>query len=168
MTPRGVSVLSAEEVEESFHARHSPHTKCYRYDFLLRNSAPTFEDGLVWWIRPPIDISSMKEAAEIFVGTHDFAAFQASDGDAKTSIRTITSSKLEQGEGSMLHYRISGKGFLKHMVRSIAGTLYEVGLGKKSVLDVGDLLESGARENIGQTAPACGLYLESVTYQDTQ
>ncbi len=164
ITRRGVSVLAAEVVEDSFSARHAAHIKCYRYDFLLRDAAPTYEDGLVWWIRPAVDVPRMKEAAALFVGTHDFSAFQAADGCAATTIRSIESSALEAGDNSLLHYRIMGKGFLKHMVRSIAGTLYEVGAGKRTLSSVEKLLSGGARDDIGQTAPACGLFLESVRY----
>ncbi len=110
----------------------------------------------------------MRRAARDLVGEHDFGAFQAAGGNVKTSVRTIslsewTEAPLHDG-GRLLSYEIAGDGFLKYMVRSIIGTLVEIGYGRRDAKSVGELLFSGERAAAGQTAPPHGLYLVRVDY----
>ena len=103
-------------------------------------------------------------ASKEVIGMHDFSAFRASDCSAKTTIRTVVKSEIELVDENELLYVIEGKGFLKHMVRAIIGTLVEVGQSKRELGSVSELIESRNRANAGQTAPAHGLCLENVTY----
>jgi tRNA pseudouridine38-40 synthase len=106
----------------------------------------------------------MRQACNEFVGEHDFAAFRASNCAAKTTVRRINSMNLVQ-EGSFLHLDVNGSGFLKNMVRIIAGTVVEVGQGRRSPQDVARLLREGDRQSSGVTAPSHGLCLMQVFFK---
>ena len=168
--PRAVRVLSAEEVAPDFHARFSASRKTYRYRIWNGEVLDPFERDFVWHIAgPALDAGVMAEAARHLIGQHDFAAFQGAGGDVETSVRTIHSSTVAAEQtalgGPLITYEVTGDGFLRHMVRSIAGSLVEVGRGYRSPEWLVDVLRSKDRHQAGRTAPASGLFLMSVEYQ---
>lgn len=159
-----IRIIAAEEVAEDFHARFSARGKMYRY--IIRNCSDVdiFRRNYCYQVRQKLDIDAMKEAAGYIEGTHDFQCFQASGGQKKeTTIRTIHNLCIRR-ESENVIIEVSGDGFLYNMVRIIAGTLTEVGLGKKDPKEVRAIIESRDRQKAGHTAPAEGLYLVEVYY----
>jgi tRNA pseudouridine38-40 synthase len=166
-------VISVEEVADDFNARFAARGKIYRYRIVNAELISPFERRFAWHVPRPLKLDAMRDASKALMGEHDFAAFQAAGGDVKTSVRTVTSSEWSEqaldpatgsGDGRLLTYQIAGNGFLKYMVRSIVGTLIEIGYGRREPDSVQALLKSGERAKIGQTAPAHGLYLVRVDY----
>jgi len=159
--PNQLKVSRIEAVDQQFHARHSPHSKVYSYNFLLRDSPLAIHSEQSLVIGVAVDVIRMVEAAKQIEGTHDFQSFRASDCKAKSTERTILFSELSR-KGDSLVYRIQGKGFLKQMVRIIAGTLEAVGKGK--IGSVSEVIEARDRKQAGDTAPPGPLCLEAVNY----
>ena len=158
----------------SFNARFSARGKLYRYRIINATLISPFERRFAWHIPRPLDLTLMEEAAQALVGEHDFAAFQAAGGAVKTSVRKISASgwtetglalsERSESKGRLLTYEIAGNGFLKYMVRSIIGTLVEIGCGRRAVSSVRELLAPRERSQAGQTAPPHGLYLVRVDH----
>lgn len=165
--PRDIRILSIEQVSDDFHARYHAVGKTYRYIWSLSEIHSPFErDFSVHADRYKPDIVSMQEAAGHLLGTHDFSSFCAAKTNVNDFVRTIYSINFEvKKETQQLHMVISGSGFLYNMVRIIAGTLWEVGIRKKTVESIPKILLSCARKEAGKTAPAHGLYLEKVAYE---
>lgn len=162
-----IAVLSVEEVPDNFHARHDAESRCYLYRISLRKNA--FAKRHVWWIKEQLDTGSMREAAAMLPGRHDFSAFQANDPSRpnESPIVVVESVHLD-AVGKELHFRITASHFLWRMVRRIVGALAKVGLGEFAVEDFAAALGGDIRyqEAIARwTAPAAGLYLESVRYR---
>lgn len=157
LLPPAIRVVEASEVHGEFHPRFDSIAKTYRYRMFRAAVCAPFEWRYVHHYPYPLNEAAMATAAGRFVGEHDFTAHAASDEDAKdkSKVRTIFSSELQR-TGDFLVYTVRGSGFLKHMVRNIAGTLIEVGRGN---LDPADVLH-----RCGHTAPAKGLMLISVEY----
>ncbi|MEQ1728810.1 MAG: tRNA pseudouridine(38-40) synthase TruA [Vicinamibacterales bacterium] len=168
--PPAVRVLAAEEVDPAFHARFDAVAKRYRYRLWNSRVLDPFERSYAWHLPgPPLDVAAMNAAAARLIGTHDFAAFKGAGTDVETSVRSIFASAVnESGEpdhGRLLTYEVRGNGFLRHMVRSIAGTLVEVGRGRRPVSSIDELLTLRDRASVGRTAPAYGLFLVAVEYK---
>lgn len=166
--PGDIRILSVEQVSDDFHARYHAIGKTYRYIWSLSEIHSPFErDFSVHADRYKPDIASMQEAAQHLLGTHDFSSFCAAKTNVNDFVRTIYSINFEvKKETQQLHMVISGSGFLYNMVRIIAGTLWEVGIRKKSVESLSEILLSCSRKEAGKTAPAHGLYLEKVAYDE--
>ena len=167
--PRSVRVLSAEEVGPEFHARFNRHRKTYRYRIWNGDVLDPFEGSYVWHIADRIlDVQAMATAAGYLVGRHDFAAFQGSGGTVETTIRTISSSVVTAVDmprgNTLICYEVTGDGFLRYMVRSIVGSLVDVGSGRRLPGWVNDVLVARKRSGAGRTAPPAGLFLVSVEY----
>ncbi len=163
--PREVRVLDAVEVSASFRTRFDAKAKTYRYRIWNAEVVSPFERAYVWHVPPPsLDVHAMAAAAVLIEGRHDFAAFQATGADAATTERAVFSSRV-QGESSLITYEIRGNGFLRHMVRTIVGTLVEVGRGSRPVDWMSEVLASRNRARAGRTAPPEGLFLVGVEYQ---
>ena len=161
-----VRISSLREMPPDFHARFSSRGKKYRY--LIRNlpEPDIFRRNYCYQVPQPLDIESMREAAAYIVGTHDFKCFQAAGGEEKeTTVRTIYRLCVEP-RGEDIAIEVSGDGFLYNMVRIIVGTLVEVGLGKREPRELAAIIESGERQKAGHTAPAAGLYLVEVYYEE--
>ena len=168
--PPAVRVLAADAVGSEFHARFHAVAKTYRYRIWNTEVLNPFERPYVWHIAGPrLDVAAMSAAATRLVGRHDFAAFQSTGSDAETTERTILSatvlSHAESGEAPLVTCDVRGDAFLRHMVRTIAGTLVEVGRGRRPVSWVDEVLASRTRGMAGMTAPAAGLFLVSVDYE---
>ena len=166
---RDVRVVEAEVAADDFHARFSARGKTYCYRiFNARVISP-------FWVRyahheaRPLDIERMRACARLFLGQHDWTAFSSAQSDAPTRVRTITRLEVneawdERGRGRLIEITASADGFLRYMVRSIAGTLMEVGRGRLDEAVVERAITGGEREIVGATAPACGLTLMHVQY----
>ncbi len=157
-----IAVLRAEDVATDFHARYSAKRKTYRYRVVCRPVRPAVGAAFVHWHRFPLDVAAMRQGASLFVGEHDFAAFE-SHSEGEGSVRTIFRSEWLQ-DGERLDYYVAANGFLYSMVRAMVGTLLETGSGKRPPEDVTRLLASRDRALAGKTAPAKGLCLMSVEY----
>ncbi len=167
---RDVRVMTVEKVSDDFHARFSAKTKTYIYRVV---NAPVMSP---FWLRFAhhearfLDIGQMKETARLFLGEHDWTAFSAARLDVETRIRTIKNFTVEsfwdaRTDASIIEFRISANGFLRYMVRSIVGTILEVGRGKKDSDTILTAIVSGDRDLAGKTAPANGLTLLKVDYE---
>mgnify|MGYP006385041337 FL=1 len=162
--PRDIRVLAVEEVASDFHARYSVSGKRYRYIWnceAIMSPFRRFYTVETNGIKP--DVEAMKEAAQAILGTHDFSCFCAANTSVIDKVRTVSNLELTW-YGEELHMTIEGNGFLYNMVRIIAGTLWEVGIGKREPKNITLVIDSGDRGNAGKTAPAQGLYLEKVFY----
>ncbi len=161
--PDSIAVRRAEIVEDDFHARFSARGKRYRYSLLLSDVRSPLRRRTSWQIRQPLDLQLLQQAAEMFVGSHDFAAFRTSGCAAESTQREIFSLSLIE-DGPLLHIDVCGSGFLKNMVRMIVGTLVEIGRGKRPPEDVEKLLKLDPKTSPALTAPAQGLCLMEVWY----
>ena len=168
--PPAVRVLDAEEVGPEFHARFRAVAKVYRYRIWNGEVLSPFERPFAWHVPwPVLDVEGMDAAAAGLVGQHDFAAFQGTDSNTETTVRRIFSSRVLRASGmereALVTYEVRGDGFLRHMVRSIVGTLVEVGRGREPVSWTREVLASRDRRRAGRTAPAAGLFLVRVEYE---
>ena len=163
--PRDIRVHAVEDAAPDFHARYSVSGKRYRY---IWHCAPiqspfrrhyTVETN---GVKP--DVAKMEQAALEIIGTHDFTCFCAANTSVVDKVRTVHALRFEW-HGEELHMVIEGNGFLYNMVRIIAGTLWEVGIGKRASEELPGIIESKDRGQAGKTAPAHGLYLEQVFYE---
>jgi tRNA pseudouridine38-40 synthase len=166
---RDIRVLKAEEAHLDFHPRFQAKAKTYEYRMLRSEICPPFERRYVYHHPYPLRAEEMIAAAALLEGEHDFTAFAATDDrdelPGNSKVRTIFCSRLVQ-EGDRLIYRVTGSGFLKHMVRNIVGLLLETGKGNVDRADILTRLEPGCGIPPGPTAPARGLYLISVEYNE--
>jgi tRNA pseudouridine38-40 synthase len=164
--PADVRVLAIEEVAEAFHARFSAVSKTYEYRIINAPFVSAFLYRHAWHVVHPLDVEAMRAAADPLVGRHDFAAFQGAGSSVATTERTVLDIDWQDGGGYDLAVvmRITGDGFLRHMVRNIVGTLVEIGTGRRDPWWLLDVLESRDRTQAGPTAPAHGLFLVRVNY----
>ena len=165
MLPRDIRVHTGREVPEGFHARFMTCGKRYTYRIVNSRHASAIRRNTHVHVPLPLDLAPMQEAAKQLLGTHDYAAFQAAGGTAKTTIRTITRAELEQ-RGDEIILTVEGDAFLYNMVRIIAGTLIEIGLGRRTVNAFSEAYETLDRLSLGVTAPPQGLELTKVYYPE--
>ncbi|OHW62454.1 tRNA pseudouridine synthase A [Andreesenia angusta] len=161
--PDDVSVKASEEVARSFHSRFSAHRKTYRYVFLNEDVRSPIYRNYAYQVKHELDFKSMKKAIKHFVGRQDYSSFVANRSNKQKNIRTVYSTRIRK-DGNFIEFEIEGNGFLHNMVRIIAGTLVEVGHGKRSPDSIPGLIECKDRHLSGHTAPAEGLYLLKVFY----
>jgi len=160
--PDAIRILSADDVPASFHPRFAAQSKTYRYRILNTEVASPFERRYAWHVPGALDVAAMDAAARMLEGEHDFAAFQAAGSDVASTVRDVRSSRIFAGE--LLAYEVTGSGFLRHMVRTIVGTLVEIGRGRRTADSMAHLLVLRDRAHAGPTAPALGLFLVGVDY----
>jgi len=161
--PGDINLLNVELASEGFHARHSATARTYIYRISRRRSA--FDKPVVWWVRDPLDVGAMTQAAKSLCGLHDFPAFAQADPkkpDESTQVKVEAVDVFE--EGPSIFIRIQGSHFLWKMVRRIVGVLVEVGRAKLSVADVARIMRADGASVAEFTAPPSGLSLEKVTY----
>lgn len=161
--PAAIRINAVETVPDDFHARFSAAGKTYEYRIWNGPAVPPFVRFHAWHVPQPLDLARMNLASRAIVGEHDFAAFQGTGSRTHSTIRRVTSAEW-RAEGAAVTFTISGEGFLRHMVRSLAGTLVEVGHGRRPVEDLARLVASPERADAGRTAPPHGLFLVSVLY----
>jgi tRNA pseudouridine38-40 synthase len=165
--PNDVAVLTVEDAPERFHATHHAVAKCYRYQIHNGRTPSIFDRQYAWHYPQPLDAAAMHAAGQFLVGQHDFSSFETAGSERADSIRTIHELKVLRGTGEMSNrvtVDVAGDGFLYNMVRTIVGTLVEVGDGSRPVEWPAAVLEARDRRTAGQTAPPHGLFLVSVTY----
>jgi tRNA pseudouridine38-40 synthase len=196
--PPSIRILEARTVPDAFHARHSAVAKTYEYRIFRGAICPPFLAPYVCACSWPMDVEALRRSARLFVGRHDFLSFAATDPDltsrgldedaeldqrsiprpgfqieppATPTARSIFSSAWEarpSPEGELLVYRIRGSGFLHHMVRNLVGTMLDVGRGRLSADAIPGILAARSRAAAGPTAPARGLFLLSVEYDENE
>jgi tRNA pseudouridine38-40 synthase len=189
--PEAIRVTAAGEVPPSFHARFAAHSKTYCYRILTSEVASPFERRYAWHVPGALDLGAMSAASKVLEGQHDFAAFQGAGSDVASTVRDVFSSRIADcglridfglpgaqsiadaairnaaicnPQSALLVYTITASGFLRHMVRTIVGTLVEIGRGRRSVESMAHLLLLHDRTHAGPTAPASGLFLVGVDY----
>lgn len=165
MLPRDVRVHTGREVPAGFHARFMTCGKRYTYRIINSRHASAIRRNTHVHVPLPLDLAPMQQAAQTLLGQHDFAAFQAAGGTAKTTVRTITRAELVR-LGDEITLTVEGDAFLYNMVRIIAGTLIEIGMGRRSVSAFCEAYETLDRLRLGVTAPPHGLELTRVYYPD--
>ena len=163
--PVDLRVVDAEEMPAGFHARFSATGKIYQYRIVNAPFVSPFVRRYVWHVIPTLDKDAMRRASNILVGTHDFAAFRAIGTPVASTVRTIRRLEWREQLDSLFVMEVEGDGFLRHMVRSIAGTLVEIGWGRWPPEAMHDILDSRDRARAGTTAPPQGLFLMSVMYE---
>jgi tRNA pseudouridine38-40 synthase len=159
-----VSVLDAVVVSGDWHARFSANERRYLYRILNRRAPPALEAGKVWHVKKPIDAEAMHVAAQHLVGLHDFTTFRDMACQAKSPLKTLDVARVFR-VGDAVHLVFEARSFLHRQVRSMTGTLAEVGVGRWSADDVKAALEARDRTACGPVAPADGLYLTGVGYE---
>jgi len=162
--PPDISATFAKEVHESFHPISDTRNKTYVYKIYANAVRNPLVSETSWHVYNKLDIAAMKEAAASFVGEHDFSAFCAANGSAKTFVRIVNSAEIYMEENNMICFRVNGNGFLYNMVRIMAGTLVYVGMGKIQANEIKGIIESKDRTKAGITAPPEGLCLVGVCY----
>jgi tRNA pseudouridine38-40 synthase len=155
--PDAVTVRSSAEAPGGFHARHSARSRTYRYRLFTRATASPFEARLSWWRPRPLDVDALAAAASALVGKHDFRAFTPTQTQHEVFVRTVGRAEWIS-RGDHLDFEINADSYLRHMVRSLVGTMVEV------PGTIPKLLDGGSRSEAGVTAPPWGLYLVSVAY----
>jgi tRNA pseudouridine38-40 synthase len=156
--PDDVSVVGAEETAPDFHARHSARARSYRYRIWRRGTPSPFELRRSYWYPRPLDYEALADCADLLIGEHDFRAFTPTETQHETFTRAIREAAWFE-RGDALELEITADSFLRHMVRTLVGTMLE-----RSPEELGGLLEGAPRDAAGSTAPAYGLYLEHVEY----
>lgn len=181
--PPEIVVRHSEEVPPDFHATYSATSKRYRYVIFNSPIDDPFLRRYAWRLNGPLDVEAMSAAASCLQGTHDFRCFETEWPNKATSVRTVMDVRLQRlaawsgwsgmpiadtppacGEGPFISFEIEADGFLYNMVRSIVGTLVNIGRGRWPVDVMRQIMESGDRTRAGETAPAQGLYLVHVRY----
>jgi len=163
--PDDIRVVRTEEVDIDFHARADARGKEYRYRLAHGAFVSPFDAPFVTAIRGTIDPDRMRQAAAEFIGSHDFESFCPTSCALDNKRRTIEVSEVID-DGPFLEYHVRGNGFLRHMVRTIVGTLIDVGQGRRPPGAIPDILASRDRRAAGPCAPARGLVLERVFYEE--
>ena len=161
--PEDIRVMSACRMPVDFHARKSAVSKEYRYSLIRSSTLSPLDALFTVQVSQALDISAIGAATECLVGEHDFSAFALAGGSHGQPLRRIISAEWF-ASGEHLELRLIGNGFLRGMVRSIVGTLLEVGRGRMTASGFEALLEGGSRDEAGPTAPAHGLVLQEVHY----
>jgi len=161
--PTDISVTDVTLASESFHARYKAKDKTYLYRIWNKNYSNPFLRKYSMHVREKLDISLMREAAEQFIGSHDFTAFSNAKSKKKSMVREIYSINIEETDG-LIEIRIRGNGFLHNMARWIVGALIEAGLGRLKAEEIPAILAAKERGKAGSLAQACGLFLEKISY----
>ncbi len=160
-----VSVVEASQAPQEFDARRSAVARHYRYVTINRRAPLVFEKGRAWRVKAPLDAAAMQEAAQALVGRHDFSTFRDAQCQANSPLRTLDYFRVGR-DGETITFEVGARSFLHRQVRSMVGSLVEVGLGKWTDGDLRAALEAADRRRCGPVAPPDGLYLMRVDYPE--
>ena len=164
LLPDDLSVLRSEPAEDDFDARRDARARTYRYRILARSEPSALDRGrALWWPRP-LDRGALDACAAALPGTHDFTAFTPTQTDHVRFERDVSRAEWVEEPGDVLAFWIEADSFMRHMVRILVGTMLAVSSGRATPAEFGRLLEGRPRSDAAETAPAHGLYLESVRY----
>ena len=163
LRPHPIAVLEAQEFVDEFDARFSATARHYLYRIVNRRAPLTVERGYAWQVAKPLDVDRMHIAAQFLVGPHDFTTFRSSECQAKSPVKTLDVVDVTRNENKV-EIRASARSFMHNQVRSIAGSLVEVGTGRWTPDDLKAALEARDRTRCGPVAPPDGLYLTRVDY----
>lgn len=163
LLPKDIRITKSWQADDDFHCRFSAKGKRYIYRIFNAQYSSALMGRFTCFVPEKLDVNKMCAAAEYIKGTHDFASFCAAGGSAKTTVRTVTRLDILKND-DIIEIIVEGNGFLYNMVRIIAGTLIEVGKGKRTVQSVFDAVEGKNRTSAGATADACGLTMDEVFY----
>lgn len=165
--PEDIVVQESCEVDESFHPRFSKSRKTYEYRILNRKMRMPTRRLDTYFFHYDLNLEAMQKAASYVVGVHDFKSFCSANSQSETTVREIYSCTVEK-DGDIITIRVTGNGFLYNMVRILAGTLIQIGDGRKSPEDMIKILEACDRGAAGPTAPACGLTMIGLEYEEKE
>lgn len=163
LVPQPIAVLDAQVVADDWHARFSAKGRRYQYRILNRPAPPALDRGKVWHVKKPLDAQAMHDAAQALVGHHDFTTFRDMQCQAKSPLKTLDAATVRR-EGDMVLLEFASRSFLHRQVRSMAGSIVEVGVGRWTAADLAAALEARDRRACGPVAPADGLYFTGVSY----
>ena len=166
LLPPDLYVKEVERVNDNFHARFDVKKKEYCY-FINTKEYDPIQKNYVYQYNDFLDLNRMKEASSYLIGEHNFLSFTKVDEEKETYVRTIYEIKMEEKDGVIM-ISFLGDGFMRYMVRNMVGTLIEVGSGKREPEEIKTILEQQDRRCAGKTAPACGLYLNKVIYEENR
>jgi tRNA pseudouridine38-40 synthase len=163
LLPSAIAVTWAKQVSGEFNARYAARNRCYRYVLLNHPVRPAADRCRVGWFHMPLDLESMRAAARLLLGEHDFSAFRSSECQARSPVRELRRLDIEQ-RGEYVIFEICANAFLHHMVRNIVGALVYIGKGKHTPAWMGQILGGRDRTRAAPTFDAAGLYLVRVDY----
>jgi tRNA pseudouridine38-40 synthase len=163
LRPHPAAVLEATAAADDFDARFSARLRRYRYRIVNRRAPLTVERCRAWQVIRPLDVGSMHEAAQVLVGRHDFTTFRAAECQAKSPVKTLDRLTVSR-DGAAVTVEAEARSFLHHQIRSITGSLVQVGIGKWTAADLKAALDARDRSRCGPMAPPDGLYLVAVAY----
>ena len=163
LRPHPIAVLEAEDASPEFHARFDATGRSYVYRIVNRRADLALDRGRAWRVSVDLDVALMHAEAQVLVGRHDFTTFRDSNCQADTPVKTLKSISVAR-VGDVIEIRTSARSFLHRQVRSMVGSLIEVGRGREAAGWMADILAAADRTKCGPVAPADGLYLESVSY----
>lgn len=164
LLPKDILIKKVEEMDDEFHARKKAISKVYEYRILNRPLRSVFQRHYAWHIPQKLNRRAMEKATHYLVGEHDFSSFKSSGTSSRSFIRKVFRAEWKRDREGILCFEIEANGFLKQMVRTIVGTLVEVGKGKISPEEFKEILHSKDRRRAGPTAPPHGLFLKEVKY----
>jgi tRNA pseudouridine38-40 synthase len=163
LRPHPIAVLEAEDAAPEFHARFDATGRSYIYRIINRRADLALDRGRAWRVSVGMDVAAMHAAAQALVGKHDFTTFRDANCQADTPVKTLRSISVTQ-QGPVIEIRTSARSFLHRQVRSMVGSLVDVGRGREKPEWIAEILAAADRTRCGPVAPADGLYLESVSY----
>lgn len=166
--PEDVVIREVEVVSEDFHPIAHTESKIYHYKVHNAPLRDPFKDDVAWYVREPLDVAYMRETAKVFLGEHDFQSLCASGSTVRSTVRTVYSIDIDDRDPENLVFKFHGNGFLYNMIRILTAVLVRAGQGKMTITDAEAFLHAKDRSLVPWTAPAQGLYLMEIFYENQE